>query len=91
MKIVINKCYGGFGLSDIALALYNELASSNIQYAFDIARNDPILVQVVETLGIEANGRFAKLHIVDIPDDVQWQIDEYDGMESVEEVHRSWY
>ena len=90
MKIVINKCYGGFGLSDKALALYNELASSNIQYTFDIARNDPILVQVVETLGIEANGRFAKLHIVDIPDDVQWQIDEYDGMESVEEVHRSW-
>ena len=91
MKIVINKCYGGFGLSDKALALYNELASSNIQYTFDIARNDPILVQVVETLGIEANDRFAKLHIVDIPDDVQWQIDEYDGMESVEEVHRSWF
>ena len=91
MKIVINKCYGGFGLSDKALALYNELASSNIQHTFDIARNDPILIQVVETLGTEANGRFAKLHIVDIPDDVQWQIDEYDGMESVEEVHRSWY
>ena len=89
-KIVINKYYGGLGLSDKALDRYNELAGSNIQYTFDIARNDPILVQVVETLGIEANDQFAKLHIVDIPDDVQWQIDEYDGMESVEEVHRSW-
>ena len=91
MKIVINRCYGGFGLSDKALELYNTLADTNLQYACELERNDPILVHVVETLGAEANGRFAKLHIVEIPDDVNWEISDYDGMESVEEVHRSWY
>ena len=90
MKIVINSCYGGFGLSDQALELYNQLTETVVEYASSIPRNDPILVHVVETLGDAANGRFAKLHIVDIPDDVNWQISEYDGNETVEEVHRSW-
>jgi hypothetical protein len=30
-------------------------------------------------MGDEANGRFSELKVVDIPDDVEWQIDEYDG------------
>ena len=91
MKIVINSYYGGFGLSDKALVLYNTLANTELEHFSDIARNDPILVYVVETLGNEANGSFAKLRIVEIPDDVNWEISDYDGMESVEEVHRSWY
>ena len=90
MKIAINRCYGGFGLSDKALELYNTLSDAKADYAFQIGRNNSILIQVIETLGTEANGRFSKLSIVEIPDDVNWQIDEYDGMESVEEVHRSW-
>ena len=58
---------------------------------YDIARNDQYLVRVVEEMGDEANGRFSELKVVDIPDDVEWQIDEYDGLESVHEVHRVWY
>ena len=91
MKIVINSCYGGFDLSNKALELYNTLANADVQYAGDLERNDPILVHVVETLGDNANGRFAKLRIVEIPDNVNWIISEYDGNESIEEVHRSWY
>lgn len=91
MQIVINSCYGGFGLSDKALALYNTLANTELEYYYDIERNDPILVHVVETLGNEANDRFAKLRIVEIPDDIEWEITEYDGSESVEEVHRKWF
>lgn len=91
MQIVINSCYGGFGLSDKALVLYNALANTDIQCCFELERNDPILVRVVKTLGDEANGRFAKLRIVEIPDDVNWEISDYDGCESIEEVHRSWY
>lgn len=53
-------------------------------------RDDPILIKVVEELGKEANGRCAELKIVEIPDGVEWEIDEYDGVESVEEKHRSW-
>jgi hypothetical protein len=56
----------------------------------DILRNDPALVQVVEEMGEEANGDFAHLKVVEIPDDVEWTIDEYDGLEWVAEQHRTW-
>lgn len=53
-------------------------------------RTDAKLIQVVEELGKEADGWCAELKIIEIPDDVKWEIDEYDGLESVHEVHRSW-
>jgi hypothetical protein len=53
-------------------------------------RADPLLVRVVEELGEEANGLFAKLKIVEIPDGVDYQIDDDDGFESIHEKHRSW-
>jgi hypothetical protein len=56
----------------------------------DIERDDPILVQVVKELGEAANVCHAKLKIVEIPEDVKWEIDEYDGMETVREASRSW-
>lgn len=91
MKVVINSCYGGFGLSNKALDMYKQLSNKSEVYAYELDRTDPLLIQVVETLGAEANGRYAKLRIIEIPDDVNWEITEYDGNESVEEVHRSWY
>jgi hypothetical protein len=90
MKIVINDCYGGFGLSKKALALYNERTGTVLTYEYDIKRNDPILVEIVEQLGEAANGDFAELKVVEIPDDVQWQIQEYDGDEWIAEKHRTW-
>lgn len=56
----------------------------------DIERTDPILLEVVGRLGKAANGRYADLEIIEIPDDVKYEISEYDGLETVEEVHRSW-
>lgn len=53
-------------------------------------RTDKDLISVVEKLGKEANGNCAKLSIVEIPDDVDWEIDEYDGREHVAEKHRTW-
>ena len=90
MKVVINSCYGGFGLSDKALDMYKQLSNKSEVYSFELDRTDPILIQVVEALGAEADGRFAKLRIIEIPDDIEWEITEYDGSESVEEVHRKW-
>ena len=137
MKIVINKCYGGFGLSDKAMRRYAEIKGITLyiekgsyDYTYwtvpeeqrssrydanlwqemsmqerqqanerwrqerihdsEIARDDAALVQVVKELGKEANGRFAALKIVNIPSDVKWEIDEYDGYEHVAEVHRTW-
>lgn len=53
-------------------------------------RTDPNLIQAIEELGNEASGSFSVLKIVEIPDDVEWVIEEYDGMEWVAEVHRTW-
>jgi hypothetical protein len=54
-------------------------------------RNDPDLVAVVEELGTKADGSYAELRVVEIPDDVEWTIHEYDGYEHIAEAHRTWY
>lgn len=90
MKIVINTCYGGFGLSKEALALFNERSGTTITYERNIERNNPILVEIVEQLGQSANTRFSKLKVVEISDDVRWQIEEHDGNEWIAEKHRTW-
>lgn len=59
-------------------------------YDGNLERNDPILIKVVEEMGKEAFGAYAELEIVKIPDDVVWEIDDYDGYETIHEVHRSW-
>lgn len=51
-------------------------------HCYRIARHNPHLVQVVEELGAEANGRCAKLAICTISGNM-YRIDEYDGYESV--------
>jgi len=58
----------------------------------EIERNDPVLVQIVEELGEEANGNYSSLKVVEIPDDVggNWYIEENDGLEHVAERHRTW-
>ncbi len=129
MKIVINRKFGGFGLSDQAYEqliawgvpamkyerdvpgeviydreltpqgadsmndLYYEYKGSMGRY-WDVwtseNRTHPMLLRVVEELGEAANSRYANLKIVEIPDGIEWTIDDYDGMESIEEVHRSW-
>jgi len=48
------------------------------------------LIHIIEKMGEKAGGRCSKLEIVEIPDNVNWELDEYDGLESVDEVHRSW-
>ncbi len=93
MKIVINNCYGGFGLSDTAITLYNRLSGtpSISECEPEPERDDPYLIQVVEMLGELASRQSSKLEIVVIPDDVKWHIVEYDGMEHVAENHRTWH
>ena len=65
-----------------------ELGISGRDFAY---RTDPRLIAAVEKIGYEkANGDLADLEIVEIPDDVEWEIQEYDGWESIHEKHRSW-
>ena len=99
-KIVINRCFGGFGLSGAAMKRYAELKGYTVgdEHGFfhlldkngkrfsddDIPRTDPALVQVVEELGDEANTRFSDLRIVELEPGTRYHITEYDGNESVE-------
>lgn len=135
MKVVINRCYGGFSLSHLAVKEYlkrkgkdcffyeNNITkpykkiiepdekSMLVSYSTkdlgnvttwenlkdfhfscrDIDRDDEDLIAVVELLGKKASGRFSDLTIVEIPDGIYWEISEYDGLETVEEKHRSWF
>lgn len=119
MKVVINTCYGGFGLSQEAMVRLGELGIPIAKYGSEkerqhddgpiiyqgghrlrddnelwmlssLERNDFRLVAVVEELGERADGPHAELKVVEIPDGIQWEIDEYDGIETIHEVHRSW-
>lgn len=144
MKIVINACFGGFGISDAgytkliewgvpvkayteqvrdaATGLYKPEPANEGQIIFDrdltppdettelgrLAkscrasmgrywetwlekdRTNQMLIRLVEEMGDAANGQCAKLRVVEIPDDVKWEIDEYDGYEKVAEQHRTW-
>ncbi len=56
----------------------------------DSIRANADLVKLVDEMGEAANGACAKLKIVEVPDDADWEIDEYDGFERVAEKHRSW-
>lgn len=133
MKVVINKCYGGFGLSPKATEAYAKRKGIDKLYWFetryrgaggieyipvdtpdrdkifvqayttpdhqegtgfwphDIDRGDPDLVAAVEDLGsAAASGGHANLEIIEIPDDIEYVIQEYDGREWVAEAHRTW-
>ena len=89
MKVVINRCYGGFCLSEKAYE-YLDIPWDGYGYEYIEDRADLKLVECVEKLGEDADGTFAELKVVNIPDDVEWTIEEYDGMEWVAEKHRTW-
>ena len=138
MKIAINKCYGGFSLSDKAIEMImkrkglkcyrykqtkfhhsdgideytriddNEPSSfvsysttdlgktignipyENYWYYRNLERTDKDLISVIEKLGDEASGEYGSVTVVEIPDDVDWEIDDYDGIETIHEKHRVW-
>lgn len=139
MKLVINREFGGFGLSDKAVEYWARLSGKTLYkhkdgsfygsifttipeqdykeleaivadeaaepktklaakimrdstffWPRDIPRDDLKLVEVVEILGSEANGFSASLKVVEIPDDIVWDLMEYDGIEWIAERHRTW-
>jgi len=110
MKVVINRCFGGFSISKEAAELMAEMgcerAKKELQetkdseqfYGYGIVEGMPdgydrtskYLVAAVEKLGNKASGKLANLKVVEIPDDVEYEIDDYDGSESIHEKHRIW-
>ena len=96
-EIVINRCWGGYSLSqeakewllkqDALMPSYVDLIYANSSWR---ARSDKHLIQCIKELGERADGEHASLEIVSIPDDVEWQIIDHDGWEHIAEKHRVW-
>ncbi len=61
-----------------------------LEHLSRFSRDNPNLVKVIEQIGSKANGLAASLEVVEIPDNVEWQIEEYDGNEWIAEKHRTW-
>jgi hypothetical protein len=104
-KVVVNGCYGGFGVSEQGamwlLANGADPAKVTINRAdyeggyvyvyVSLERHDPLLVRMVITLGSDASsGRHAQLYVHQM-DQPLYRIDEYDGSESVEEPHQVYW
>lgn len=137
MKVILNKCFGGFSVSQEAYELYAkkkgielfayklEIVSGKpiykktdtgnsiftITFTKDFGdyielsdddfdkyylgldeshREDPVLIEVVEELGERANSPFSKLVVVDIPDGMEYEIDDYDGVETLHQKVETW-
>jgi hypothetical protein len=101
MKIVVNKCFGGFGVSE---AVYKELGMEWDGYGYlynedfgiesdnyNAYRTNKKLIEAIERIGEKtASGAMAELRVVEIPDGIEFDINNYDGIETVHENHRSW-
>jgi len=90
MKVVINSCFGGFGLSEEAYDFLG-IKWDGFGHGHDIDRADPKLIECVEALGSKADGTHANLKVIEIPDDIEYFIQEGGGLEWVAEKHRTWY
>lgn len=77
MKLVINRCYGGWHLSENQQAI---LGAEN-EYAIANYRTDERLIASVEAG--DTGGHFAQLEVVSIPDNAHYVIQDYDGYETV--------
>jgi len=101
MKIAINNCFGGFSVSK---KVYDELGIKWEGYGYlnndsfgiesdnyNAYRQHPVLIEAIEKVGEEkASGGLASIKIVEVPDGIEWELDDYDGIETVHEQHRSW-
>lgn len=81
MTFVLNKCYGGWSLSQFAM----EKLGLNTPYPFltdDLVDN---VIALIKAYGSDLiSGTHARLKIVEIPDNcTDYEINEYDGIETI--------
>lgn len=80
MKVVLNKCYGGFSLS---ASCAEKLGTDKYPWDDNI-RFDASLIEEVEKDSEAASGLLSSLCVVTIPDEAtDYEISEYDGWETV--------
>ena len=85
MKVIINTDFGGFGLSKRCFELYEQRTgkSRDDEDRDENYREDPVMISIVEELGMESNGMFSSLEVVEVPDEYIYDIDEYYGLEHI--------
>ena len=91
IPILINNSYGGFGLSEEAIELYNKKKSAldptNVKhekyFGYTRQRIDPILIEVFHELGDRINEKYSKIECEQIPKKYAnyYHIQDYDGKE----------
>jgi hypothetical protein len=79
---------------------FDKYVNSGYNYDIEIPRNHPLLIQMVEELGILVNPirdfsdppvREDNLYIVEIPDNIKFRINQHSGSgEFIEEEHGAW-
>ena len=90
MEVILNGCYGGFDPSDEAKELFHKRTGidKKLFWRYEDHRADPILVDIVKELGDRANQRHSKLYIVEIPDEYDYWVEDYDGIENLHKTVR---
>jgi len=74
-----------------AMPIIDDALQEHFYAEIDIARNDPQLIEAIEELGLEkSSGMFSDLSIVEVPDDAEVEVLDYDGLEYLAEKHRTW-
>lgn len=78
MKLVINRCYGGFGISEWGME------KLGIEFSDEISRADMRLIELVEKSPEKVSKMYAKLKVIELPDEMtDFEIIEEDGFEEV--------
>ena len=97
MLVVINtKNFGSFSISEKAVDFIRkkvkgkENKNSIFTYSFNDDRSNYLLIEAVSKLKDKANGLYSELKIVEIPDDIEWQVFAINGEEWIAEKHRTW-
>lgn len=92
-KVILNrKGWQPLMLSDFGFQVLQERGCFNDKICMPclLKRDDPRLISAFEEYGKELTGDMASLRIIEIPAEVEWELVERDGLESIEEVHRVW-
>ena len=97
MQVVINtKQFGSFSISEKAIDFIRKKIkgkdnkNSIFPYSFNDDRSNYLLIEAVSKLKDKANGLYSELKIVEIPDDIEWQVFAINGEEWIAEKHRTW-
>jgi hypothetical protein len=88
MKVLINKCYGGYGFSDefIKHLIKNDIIK-NFMGQHYLNRHNQELIKEAVAFGLDkASGMCAELEVKDVPDGANYSIHEYDGMECIDNI-----